>query len=50
MEIVLAWLRSSTPALVPIIEVSTVAQLEDSWQGVGTRLDADEVLDLDQTG
>ena len=49
-QIVLAWLRSSTPALVPIIGVSTVAQLEDSWQGVSTQLDADEVLDLDQAG
>lgn len=49
-QVVLAWLGSGRPRLTPIVGVSTVAQLEESWQGVTTTLTTEEVAALDAAG
>lgn len=49
-QVVLAWLRSSRPALVPIIGVSSVTQVEQAWQGVTTTLTDAEMSALDDAG
>ncbi|MEU8223519.1 aldo/keto reductase [Kribbella sp. NPDC048915] len=42
-QVVLAWLTSNTPALTPIVGVSTVAQVEQAAEATSTTLDADEL-------
>jgi aryl-alcohol dehydrogenase-like predicted oxidoreductase len=46
-QVVLAWLASGQPRLVPIVGVSTVEQLEQAWSGVNTTLTEDEMSTLD---
>ncbi|GAB3835656.1 aldo/keto reductase [Kribbella italica] len=42
-QVVLAWLASGSPALTPIVGVSTVEQLEQAVQGASTTLTKDEL-------
>lgn len=46
-QVVLAWLASGRPPLVPIVGVSRVEHLEQAWQGVTTRLTDEELATLD---
>ncbi|GAA1562698.1 aldo/keto reductase [Kribbella lupini] len=46
-QVVLAWLTSGTPALTPIVGVSTVNQLEQAVEGASTTLTNDELTALD---
>ncbi len=46
-QVVLAWLASGTPALTPIVGVSSVEQLEQAVEGASTVLTADEMAVLD---
>lgn len=46
-QVVLAWLTSGRPPLVPIVGVSRVEHLDQAWVGVSTRLTAEELAVLD---
>jgi aryl-alcohol dehydrogenase-like predicted oxidoreductase len=46
-QVVLAWLTSNTPALTPIVGVSTVEQLDQAVEGASTLLTKDELTTLD---
>lgn len=45
-QVVLAWLASGSPALTPIVGVSTVEQLEQAVEGATTTLTEDELTTL----
>lgn len=47
-QVVLAWLTGGTPAVSPILGVSTVAQLDESMAARDLRLDADQRARLDE--
>lgn len=46
-QVVLAWLRSSRPALTPVVGVSSIAQLDQAWTGATTELTTEEIAVLD---
>ena len=46
-QVVLAWLASGSPALTPIVGVSSVEQLEQAVVGASTILTEDELAELD---
>ncbi|HYN93572.1 MAG TPA: aldo/keto reductase, partial [Pilimelia sp.] len=46
-EVVLAWLTGGAPAVTPIIGVSTVAQLDEAFDGIALPLTADQRSRLD---
>jgi aryl-alcohol dehydrogenase-like predicted oxidoreductase len=45
--VVLAWLASGSPALTPIVGVSSVKQVEQAVEGVSTILTEQELAVLD---
>jgi len=46
-QVVLAWLRQGTPAIAPIVGVSTVEQLDEALDAEQLELTADELSQLD---
>jgi aryl-alcohol dehydrogenase-like predicted oxidoreductase len=46
-QVVLAWLASGSPRLIPIVGVSSVEQVEQAWTGITTVLSVDEIRTLD---
>jgi aryl-alcohol dehydrogenase-like predicted oxidoreductase len=46
-QVVLAWLASGSPALTPIVGVSSVEQVEEAVAGASTILTEDELAVLD---
>jgi aryl-alcohol dehydrogenase-like predicted oxidoreductase len=46
-QVIIAWLASGQPQLIPIVGVSTVEQVEQTWSGVTTKLTEDDMATLD---
>jgi aryl-alcohol dehydrogenase-like predicted oxidoreductase len=46
-QVVLAWLACGRPRLTPIVGVSTIEQVEQTWVGVNTKLTEDDMATLD---
>jgi aryl-alcohol dehydrogenase-like predicted oxidoreductase len=49
-QVVLAWMRQSSPAVLPIIAGSTVAQLEENIDSLRVKLSASQMNQLDTAG
>jgi len=47
-NIVLAWLRSKSPSILPIPGASKISSIEDSVQAINVKLSAEEVQRIDQ--
>lgn len=47
-QVVLAWLVSGRPRLVPIVGISRAEQLDEAWTGVTTELSEEEMAVLDR--
>ncbi len=47
-NIVLAWLRSKSPAILPIPGASKVSSIEDSVQAINVKLSDEEVQKIDR--